>query len=152
MKKLILRIIHWVIDFMPMQQVIRYTISGTTSTVADIFITWFLKEHVGLIPRVAALGGFFVSIVISYTFATLWIFNEHRFSSRIHELLPYLFITLVGAGLTWCIMYLGVNLLNIYYLAVKIFAVGVVAVWNFAAKKILIFSTKGPGDYGERKS
>lgn len=141
-KQLFNRLLHIVLDFLPIGQVVRYTISGTTSTIFDLLITWATKEYLGFIPRLAALSGFFVSIVISYTFATLWIFGEHRFKKRIHEVLPYLFVTLVGAGLTWVIMYLGYNLLDIYYMLVKVFAVGVVAVWNFVMKKLLIFSNK----------
>lgn len=136
------RLLKWAFDFLPMRQVVRYCISGTISTIADFFVTVALKEWLDVIPRIAAVCGFLVSIIISYTFATLWIFDQHRFDRRIYEILGYLFVTMVGAGLTWSIMYLGVNLIGIHYIIVKVFAVGVVTIWNFCAKKILVFTRK----------
>lgn len=136
------RLIRWVFDFLPMRQVVRYCISGTISTIADFGVTVLLKECLGVIPRIAAVCGFLVSIMISYTFATLWIFDEHRFDKRVFEVLGYLFVTIVGAGLTWNIMFLGVNVIGIHYIIVKVFAVGVVTIWNFCAKKVLVFTRK----------
>lgn len=136
------RLIRWVFDFLPMRQVVRYCISGTISTIADFGVTVLLKECLGVISRIAAVCGFLVSIIISYTFATLWIFDEHRFDKRVFEVLGYLFVTIVGAGLTWSIMFLGVNVIGIHYIIVKVFAVGVVTIWNFCAKKVLVFTRK----------
>lgn len=142
MRERIERLIRWVFDFLPMRQVVRYCISGTISTIADFGVTVLLKECFGVIPRIAAVCGFLVSIIISYTFATLWIFDEHRFDKRVFEVLGYLFVTIVGAGLTWSIMFLGVNVIGIHYIIVKFFAVGVVTIWNFCAKKVLVFTRK----------
>lgn len=109
---------------------------------SGLWVTVLLKECFGVIPRIAAVCGFLVSIMISYTFATLWIFDEHRFDKRVFEVLGYLFVTIVGAGLTWSIMFLGVNVIGIHYIIVKVFAVGVVTIWNFCAKKVLVFTRK----------
>jgi len=48
-------------------------------------------------------------------------------------------IGVIGLILTEAGMYAGYQVLHVHYLIVKIFVAAIVLVWNYAARKVLIF-------------
>ena len=71
--------------------------------------------------------GAIINYILNYHF-TFQSDKRHR-----EALTKFLIVATIGAGINGGIMYLGVENTNINYLAVQIFATGVVLLWNFLA-------------------
>ena len=71
-----------------------------------------------------------------------WIFNQRRFNNRVAEFLGFALIGIVGLVLTYFIMRIFTNSLQINYLLAKIVSTIIVTLWNFLAKKYFLFYKK----------
>ena len=50
----------------------------------------------------------------------------------------FIILSIIGLGLNQLIMYLGVDLLHIYYMFCKVLATIIVMIYNFITRKIFI--------------
>jgi putative flippase GtrA len=87
--------------------------------------------------------GFMAGLICNYTFSCLFVFQKIDEKAKQHKTRSFILfaiIGIVGLGLTELLMFLGILLMGEdRYIAVKIFAAGVVLVWNYLARKIMIF-------------
>lgn len=124
-----------------------YILVGGVSFLIDFSILYFFKEHVNLLSDefhlyIATAAGFLSGLICNYTLSLLLVFvnKEQRIRGKtIKGFAMFTIIGIVGLLLTELGMFVGVYLLNSYYLFVKIIITSFVLFWNFAARKILIF-------------
>lgn len=89
--------------------------------------------------------GFTVGLLVNYTLSLVFVFRSDRQQKQgrtVKAFILYAVIGLVGFGLTELGMYIGVRIVGsagLWYLLVKCFVAGIVLVWNYAGRKILIF-------------
>ena len=121
-------------------QLLRYGISGFTATLVDFAVLTLLTEHLGehLLLVWTAIA-FISGLLVSYLLSVNWVFDIRRLSSRTAEVSVYLLIGLVGLLLTELLMWLFANKLGIFYLLSKLIASVMVFLWNFCAKKFILF-------------
>lgn len=122
-------------------QIVRYLFSGGIAFAADFLIMILLVERWSVPESVAGTISFGVGIAITYTLSVVWIFDQHRFSSRLSEFFLFVLIGAVGLVLTYVLMSWGQNM-EINYVLNKIGVTVIVTLWNFIAKKYLLFSKK----------
>ena len=124
-------------------QAFRYLISGGTAFVADtglltLLTELFGREHLLLWTAIA----FCVGLLITYLFSILWVFDNRSLKSRTAEVTIFVGIGVIGLGLTELLMWLFADKAGLHYLLSKIITTVLVFVWNFAAKKLLLFRSK----------
>lgn len=124
-------------------QAFRYFISGGTAFLADtgllaLLTELFGREHLLLWTGIA----FAVGLAITYLFSILWVFDRRSMKSRTAEITVFVLIGLVGLGLTELLMWLLAQQAGLHYLLSKIVTTALVFVWNFAAKKLLLFRSR----------
>lgn len=133
----------------------RYVIVGGISFLVD-FGTLTLFEEVILGQQedwrifVSTAAGFAVGLVVNYILSLIFVFrsSDNKGSGKsVGAFLIFALVGIIGLGITEGLMHLGVNVLNFHYMPVKIVSAGIVLVWNYLGRKILIF--KGHG--GEKK-
>lgn len=95
----------------PFWQLVRYVISGGTSTCVDMLVLWLLANQIGIHYLVATSIAYLAGLLTSYTFATFWVFNEHRTNNRMVELIGYAIIGGIGYLLTTFLMWLFVDVI-----------------------------------------
>ena len=128
-------------------QLIRYGLSGGIAFVADFGILWFVTSICHAHYLVGAFCGYTVGLVITYLLSIKWIFSDRKLSSRQGaEFLIFTIIGLVGLLLTQGLMYLFTEYLfgTDRYLYSKLLTAVLVALFNFAMKKLLLFSQSNP--------
>lgn len=91
----------------------------------------------------ATAAGFILGLVFNYILSLIWVFKSAKQSNKgktVGAFLIFAIVGIIGLLLTEAGMELGTRWVGQqYYMVVKIFVAGVVLIWNYAARKILIF-------------
>lgn len=124
-------------------QAFRYLISGGTAFLIDtgllaLLTELFGQEHLLLWTAIAFLTG----LLVTYLFSILWVFDNRSMKSRTAEVAIFVLIGVVGLGFTELLMWLFAQKAGLHYLLSKIITTVIVFIWNFMAKKLLLFRSK----------
>ncbi|WHH60319.1 GtrA family protein [Petroclostridium sp. X23] len=118
----------------------RYCAVGGIAFICDYSILYVLTEFIGVYYLISTFAGFTVGILINYILSQKWVFKN----VKIHGFRPFftfLIIGIVGLGITEICMWLGVEAANMNYMVIKVLTTAIVLLWNYTARKTLIFST-----------
>ena len=124
-------------------QAFRYLVSGGTAFLVDagllaLLTELFGREHLLVWTAIAFCAG----LLITYLFSILWVFDNRSLKSRTAEVTIFVGIGVIGLGLTELLMWVFADKAGLHYLLSKIITTVLVFVWNFAAKKLLLFRSK----------
>lgn len=123
-------------------QLFRYLFAGGIAFLADVSILYLLTEYAHIHYLLSSLAGFSAGLTITYLMSTLWIFDEKSKNNKAVELTIFIIIGTIGLGLTSLFMWLFTSLLLLHYLFSKILTTAIVFIWNFVAKKQILFTKK----------
>lgn len=121
-------------------QLFRYVFVGGTAFVADFGSLYLLTEYAGLHYLASATIAFVIGLAVNYFLSTLWVFQARNVRNPYMEFLFFALIGVVGLGLNALIMYVFTDLLAVHYLLSKIISTVLVFLWNFLARKYLLFN------------
>jgi putative flippase GtrA len=121
-------------------QLIRYTFIGGLAFIIDFGTLFILTEYLDIHYLISAGIAFILGLTFNYFFSTKWVFSKRSFKNRNLEFLLFAFIGIAGLGLNELFMWIFTELLLIYYLGSKIITTIIVYVWNFFARKFLLFN------------
>lgn len=117
----------------------RYVVAGGVAFTVDFVLLWLLTEHIGVHYLLSTVIAYSVGLGITYLLSVYWIFNERSTRNWVVELTIFALIGIIGLGLTSLSMWFLTDRLQIHYLLSKIVTTGVVFIWNFIAKKFILF-------------
>ncbi len=124
-------------------QVFRYLVSGGVAFLVDAGLLALLTEcfgqHLLLLWTAIAFGA---GLLTTYLFSIAWVFDNRSMRSRTAEVAIFVGIGIVGLGLTELLMWLLTGKAGIHYLVAKVITTVIVFVWNFSAKKLILFRSK----------
>jgi putative flippase GtrA len=124
-------------------ELIRYLIAGGTAFAADFAVFYLCSRYLGLHYLVGNLFGYGAGLLTSYFLNIRWVFTNRKFETGI-EFTLFNIIVLAGLGLSELLMYLFVEQGGLHYLYAKIGASGLVFVYNYTAKKLILFPSRVP--------
>ncbi|WP_297416796.1 GtrA family protein [Clostridium sp.] len=127
---------------------IRYIFVGCTAFFIDILTLYFFKTQVffglGYIGiYVSTALGFLAGLIFNYICSLIFVFKDAKEQGKGRNIFSFFLFSLIGMIgliLTEIGMYTGVNFFNMNYLFTKVIVAVIVLIWNYAARKILIFS------------
>jgi len=139
-------------------QFFRSLFVGGIATVADMAVLIFLRELFGMPEGAAAVFGFIVGLAVNYIVSTFWVFAKAKVKNRMLDFIGFAVIGIIGLGLTQLIIEpfavqgmfgTGIFVSNKifgsllptdkYYIIGKILAVVLVYMWNFFARKFILY-------------
>ena len=123
-------------------QLFRHSFAGGIAFVVDVSILFLLTEYAHVHYLLSSLIGFSIGLIITYLLSTLWIFDERRTQNKALEMSIFGLIAIVGLSLTWFFMWLFTSFFTLHYILSKILTTAIVFVWNFLAKKGILFTKK----------
>ncbi|MBP1677501.1 MAG: polysaccharide synthesis protein GtrA [Bacteroidetes bacterium] len=123
-------------------QLLRYIVAGGIAFAIDVAILWLLTEHLHIYYLVSSTISFIIGLITSYLISILWVFDEKRIKNKTIEIIIFGIIGGVGLILTSFFMWLFTSVLLFYYLYSKIITTVIVFIWNFIAKKKILFTKK----------
>lgn len=119
------------------KQLFRFGIVGFTAFLIDAGLLFILTEFCHIHYLISSIISFVVSLVYNYILSIFWVFDVQK-KQTYKEVLLFIILSIIGLGLNQLIMYLGVDLLHIYYMFCKVLATITVMIYNFITRKIFI--------------
>lgn len=139
-----------------LEQIIKFGMVGALCFLIDFAVTMALTL-LGMHHLAAAFFGFVISVIINYLLSFKFVFRHKEDLDRRKEFVIFLILSVIGLGINEALIYLSVDVLYeqvilpdqnnwlngllTYELAVaagKIFATGVVMIYNFVTRKIFL--------------
>lgn len=138
-------------------QIIRFGFVGGTSFIIDYLITLGVSvicRKAGMdVAKAAAVGGLFgfvISLIYNYFMSMKFVFERRDDLDRKKEFIIFTVLSVIGLGLNELILYFGVVVCekvvpaivdehpSLITTLVKMFATGVVMVYNFISRKMTL--------------
>lgn len=120
-------------------QFVRYFFVGGFAFVVDFGLLYILTEYAGLHYLLSATLSFIAGLLVNYIISCLWVFNGSKFKNRLVEFLFFAAIGVVGLVLNDALIWLFTDCIGTHYMFSKIVAAAMVYLWNFFARKYLVF-------------
>jgi putative flippase GtrA len=122
-------------------QLFRHVFSGVIAFSLDVSVLYSLTEYAHIHYLTSAILGFCAGLIVTYLLSTNWVFNERRTANKALEFSVFVFISIVGLGFTWFFMWFFTSVLLFYYIVSKITTTVIVFVWNFVARRTILFTS-----------
>ncbi|MEH6580442.1 MAG: GtrA family protein [Halioglobus sp.] len=122
-------------------EIFRYLIAGGLAFSFDFLAFYLCTEMLGLHYLLANVVGYFAGLSVAYTLNTRWVFSHRKYENAQLEFLLFNTIVVTGLIISEAIMSLLVELLLLNPLYAKLVAAFFVMLFNFTAKKFLLFSS-----------
>ena len=119
-------------------QIIKFAVAGAIGACIEIGLFFFFIEFTGLHYLVANFIAISVAIMVNYFISQKWVFETGRHSKG-KELTFFIGVSLVALLLNQLFMLVLVDALELNMKLSKIVAIGMVAIYNYLAKKFLVF-------------
>jgi len=127
-----------IIDHLLLLKLIKFCVVGFSGVFVDFSTTWLLKEKVGINKYVANSTGFLVAATSNYFFNRVWTFHSQN-PEIATEYFSFFGISLIGLGINNLILYLLTEKWKLNFYLSKLFAIGVVTIWNFVMNYLVTF-------------
>ncbi len=124
---------RWLSEF------VKYFIAGGLAFIVDFSILMLLYRLFHVHYLMATAIGLLFGFTITYLLSIKWVFRYRSVSDQKSEVSIFFFIGIIGFILSELIMWIGVDILLLTVPMTKLIAAGIVFVWNFLIRKILLF-------------
>ena len=121
-------------------QFFRYLFVGGIATVVDWGVLFALTECLQLHHLVSAVFAFAAGLITNFLLSKLLVFSANEAKTNaLMEFLGYVLIGIIGLGITELILFVFTDRLSLYYMLSKAIATVIVLVWNYLARKLLLY-------------
>jgi putative flippase GtrA len=121
-------------------QFFKYAFVGGIAYCVDFGSLFFLTEVVKIHYLVSAAVAFILGLLTNYALSIIWVFPKRTLADKRVEFLIFSIIGLIGLGLNEVIIWFFTESVHFHYLISKIISTFVVFIWNFFARKKILFS------------
>lgn len=129
----------------------RYVIVGGVSFVADFTVLCVFKEFIFASDSEVALicsttVGFIAGLLTNYILSVVFVFRRKDNKSdgkSVKGFVVFAIVGIIGLLLTEFGMYITVQIMKIHYMLSKLGVAGIVLIWNYCGRKILVFDKMG---------
>lgn len=121
-------------------QLFRYACAGGFAFIIDIGVLVILTELLDVYYLFSTVIAYIFATVTTYSLSISWIFRRRSICNKWVEFGTYTLITLMGLGVLTGSMWVFTEVVGVYYLASKIISTAFVFLWNFSAKKVILFT------------
>ena len=123
-------------------QLVKFGVTGVIAALVDVGVLTLLVEIFLADVLVASAISFCVSVIVNYILSMSFVFKSKK-QSKIKEFALFVILSIGGLCLNQLIMWFGGIYTTVHYLAVKIFAMIIVPVYNFVTRKIFLEAKDG---------
>lgn len=117
---------------------LKFCVVGFSGMVVDFGVTWLCKERFGWNKYISNSLGFILAATNNYLWNRLWTFQSTNTNIPI-EYGKFFLISVIGLIINNLTIYLLHGKLKWNFYLAKIFAIGVVTIWNFTMNYFFTF-------------
>lgn len=117
---------------------VKFIIVGFSGVFVDFGFTYAFKEFLKIQKFISNAIGFTLAATSNYFLNRMWTFRSHNPEMMV-EFGNFFLISMIGLVINTLILYLIVTKFKINFYISKLFAIGVVTLWNFAANSYFTF-------------
>lgn len=121
------------------QKFIKFGIVGFSGVFVDFGITWLTKEKLRIPKYIANAIGFTTAASTNYILNRVWTFESTNPKVMV-EYGEFILISMIGLAINTLILWILVSKFKWNFYFSKIFAIGVVTIWNFFANAFITFN------------
>lgn len=118
---------------------LKFCVVGFSGTAIDFGLTWLCKEIFKIPKFLANAIGFVVAATSNYILNRIWTWGSTNEQVGV-EYVKFFAVSLIGLGLNTLILYIFNEKLKLNFYLSKVFATGVVMLWNFFANNFFTFA------------
>jgi putative flippase GtrA len=125
-------------------QFLRYFVTGGLAFVVDFGAFALALYYFDIHYLIANLIGLAAGNVVNYLLTVGWVFSTEKRKMEQHvflEVVVFVLISLFGMGLNEFLMYVFVGLMAVQEMLSKVVAAIIVLLWNFFARKYILFKS-----------
>jgi putative flippase GtrA len=126
------------IDKILILKFVKFCLVGFSGMLIDFGTTWLLKEKVRINKYIANSTGFILAATSNYIWNRFWTFHSEN-KQIATEYFSFIVISVTGLAINNFIIYLLNDKMKINFYISKLFAVGVVTLWNFIMNYLITF-------------
>jgi len=120
-------------------QFFRYFFVGGFAFVVDFSLLYILTDKLKIFYLLSATVSFIIGLIVNFALSKLWIFQKKALVNKYLEFGIFGAVGIVGLGLNNLIMWFLTSKLGLYYLLSKLVATAIVYIWNFGARKYILY-------------
>lgn len=121
-------------------KLIKFCVVGFSGMIVDFGLTWLCKEKLKFNKYISNSIGFIIAATNNYIWNRLWTFGS--VSQEIsREYLSFILISAIGLLLNNLFIYLFNDRLKWNFYLSKVFAIGLVTLWNFFLNYFVTFGS-----------
>ena len=117
---------------------VKFGVVGFSGVFVDFGFTYLSKEKAKIQKYVANAIGFTIAASSNYFLNRWWTFNSNN-PEIVLEYSKFLFFSLLGLGINTLVIWILVSRFNRNFYVSKLFAIGIVTVWNFFFNLLFTF-------------
>ncbi len=122
-------------------QLLRYTFVGAFAFSIDYGLLYIFTEFANFHYLLSAAFSFSCGLIVNYFLSILWIFTTHKFINKRLEFLFFAMIGIIGLGMNEIFIWFFTEKISFHYMISKLFSTFFVYLWNFFARKYLLFGS-----------
>ncbi len=116
-------------------QILKFGVVGGLAFLIDFGLLFVLTEFVHIHYFLSACISFSVSVIFNYIASIVWVFDVDKSKDKKSVFAIFIILSIAGLLINQLCMWLGVDIIHLHYMLVKIFATGIVMVFNFITRK-----------------
>ncbi len=120
-----------------LMQILKFGVVGGGAFLIDSGLLFLLTEYLHIYVLISSVISFVVSLIFNYILSIFWVFDVKK-KQTVKDVLFFSFLSAIGLGINQIVMYVGVEILHVYYMICKLGATFIVMVYNFISRKLFI--------------
>jgi len=118
---------------------IKFGIVGFSGLFIDFGVTYIAKEHLKIPKYISNAIGFLLAATSNYVLNRVWTFQSKNPEVMV-EFTEFFLISIIGLGLNTLLLWILVSKFKVNFYLAKVFAIGLVTIWNFLANAFITFN------------
>ena len=119
------------------KQLFRFGVVGGLAFLIDAGLLYILTEFCHIHYLISSVISFTVSLAFNYILSIIWVFDVKK-KQTYKDVILFVVLSVIGLGINQLVMFLGVDLLHIYYMLCEVISTIIVMIYNFITRKIFI--------------
>jgi len=123
-------------------QFFRYLFVGGLAAVVDVAAAFIAVNAFGIYEVYAIILSFILGLSVNYILSSLWIFRHRKIEKQSYDFIAFAIIGVVGLLLKAGIVWFLTEVPQMVILFSNSIAIVIVFIWNFLARKYLLYNKK----------